>query len=614
MSDERIYQPYISGKESLNAVLSATDLPLSNARNELPTLSHLGVRFHSNVDPMREADQLLSIYQKEIADLRTLPENKSATVYILGPGLGYLISALDHMVTSMSLNPARFRIICVEADPNMAKTALQHRVWEPGLVSVRWVVGSAANSELYSENTPSEKIIIKNTAGYRLNRGYYDDAILSLQDEIRAERPMRILVPTPLYGGSLPAAVHSANAFEKMGHVVERLDLTSYYQHFNSVNDITRQIGHRKSLQGMLTSYLAEVIAARALDFKADLVWAVAQTPLTPQALDELRHHGVHTALWFVEDYQLFGYWREVASHYDAVFTIQKSGFHEELRASGVRFVDYLPCAADPDVHHPSSLTAAEQARYGSDVSFVGAGYYNRQIVMASPALPNLKIWGNDWPENCPAQARIQENGRRVETDETVKIFAASKINLNLHSSSNHLGVNPYGDFVNPRTFEIAACGAFQLVDARSELTGLFEAGSELAVFKSVDELPELIDYYLAHEQKRQEMASKARDRVLREHTYVHRMQHAVAALEQKFPRLRDRKRGPNYVSSLVQAAGDDRELVDFLASFDQNEELDLEKIVSHIKLGQGKLTRPEGIFLLMKEFRDWGVEKGVIS
>lgn len=28
-------------------------------------------------------------------------------------------------------------------------------------------------------------------------------------------------------------------------------------------------------------------------------------------------------------------------------------------------------------------------------------------------------------------------------------------------------GVEPYGDFVNPRTFESAACGAFQLVDSR---------------------------------------------------------------------------------------------------------------------------------------------------
>ena len=44
---------------------------------------------------------------------------------------------------------------------------------------------------------------------------------------------------------------------------------------------------------------------------------------------------------------------------------------------------------------------------------------------------------------------------------EAVKIFNASRINLNLHSSPYHLGINPEGDYVNPRTFDLAAAGPF---------------------------------------------------------------------------------------------------------------------------------------------------------
>ena len=614
MFDERSYQQYLKDEESLALVLEAADLPTSRARNESPTLTYHGVRIHSAMDPVAEAIQLVASMHDEISRISGPECKDGVTCYIIGPGLGYLILALEKYLNDHCHILPRINVICVEAEPEVARKAIQLRVWEPCSLNVRWIVGDPCLTAVADLEKLKSKVIIKNTIGYRQNRALYDQFLHSLNGELHAERPMRILVPTPLYGGSLPAALHCASAFEKLGHQVERLDLTPYYRAYTEVEEITRQPGHRKSLQGMLAGYLAEVIAARALDFKADLVWAVAQTPLTPTALEELRAHGVHTAFWFVEDYRLFNYWKEIAGYYDAVFTIQRNGFHEELISHGARLVSYLPCAANEEVHRPCRLTDEEKTRFGSDVSFVGAGYYNRQVTFTKLALNNFKIWGNDWPEQSAARRWVQENARRVSTEDSVKIFSASTINLNLHSSTNHSGVNPYGDFVNPRTFEIAACEGFQLVDARSELTELFEEGKELAVFRNTDELADLIEYYLSHKSECKEMARKSKQRVLKEHTYVHRMKHALEFLEQKLPRLKDRKKGPNYVSSLKQAAGDDQELVDFLSAFNEEEELDLDKIVARIQLGKGKLTRPEGIFLLMKEFRDWGREKGVIS
>ena len=65
-----------------------------------------------------------------------------------------------------------------------------------------------------------------------------------------------------------------------------------------------------------------------------------------------------------------------------------------------------------------------------------------------------------------------------------MKIYNASKININLHSSLQTTDLVSRGDFVNPRTFELAAAGAFQLVDERSLLGELFGA-DELATFTS---------------------------------------------------------------------------------------------------------------------------------
>jgi spore maturation protein CgeB len=115
-------------------------------------------------------------------------------------------------------------------------------------------------------------------------------------------------------------------------------------------------------------------------------------------------------------------------------------------------------------------------------------------------------------------------NGRRITSEECVKIFNASKINLNLHSSVGVEELVSKGDFVNPRTFEVAACSGFQLVDERGLLHECF-APDELATFTSLPELKEKMEYFLAHPEEREAIARRGRERVLREHTYAHRME-----------------------------------------------------------------------------------------
>ena len=127
----------------------------------------------------------------------------------------------------------------------------------------------------------------------------------------------------------------------------------------------------------------------------------------------------------------------------------------------------------------------------------MGAGYYNR--VQSFPRLlsHDFKIWGTEWALESDIGSRVQNKNKRLDPVDIVKIYNAGKVNLNLHSSTFHNGVNPVGDFVNPRTFEIAACGGFQLVDERSELAELIEPGTEVATFNSIDDLCNKVDYYL---------------------------------------------------------------------------------------------------------------------
>ena len=165
----------------------------------------------------------------------------------------------------------------------------------------------------------------------------------------------------------------------------------------------------------------------------------------------------------------------------------------------------------------------------------MGAGYPNRRVAFRQLLNFDLKIWGNEWDGDTVLASYNQFAGRRVTPDECIKIFNATRININLHSSIQAQQLVTHGDFVNPRTFELASCGAFQLVDDRQLLAESF-SDEEVARFRSMEELKELIVYFLAHEDERQEMAQRARKRVEKEHTYDLRMNQLLEFTAQQIP------------------------------------------------------------------------------
>ncbi|TIH12117.1 hypothetical protein D0S45_19105 [Marinifilum sp. JC120] len=338
---------------------------------------------------------------------------------------------------------------------------------------------------------------------------------------------LRILVVLPLYGGSLPVGRFCISALEKMGHLVETFEAPDFYGAYTAIDDLKVTSDRHQYLQNSYLNMLSQAVLAKADTFEPDMVLAMAQAPLTHQALKRLRKDNVKTAMWFVEDFRLFTYWQSFAPFYDVFAVIQKEPFFSELKQIGVDNVLYLPLAAHPDFHKPEELNSIDARKYGGEVSFMGAGYPNRRLAFRKLIHHGLKIWGTEWDGDHVLEPYVQFEGRRVSSDECVKIFNGTKINLNLHSSINADELVSRGDFINPRTFELAACGAFQLVDKRSLMSEAFDEG-ELAHFDSLEDLDQKIGHYLAHPKEREEFIERARARVLKDHTYEVRMQSLI--------------------------------------------------------------------------------------
>ncbi len=332
----------------------------------------------------------------------------------------------------------------------------------------------------------------------------------------------RVLVAGPIYGGTLETARSTARACEAAGADTRLLDYDTFGAGWNTISRLPVSAANKGKLQADYAKVLGEMVIASASEFRPDLVIALAQAPLNASVCARLRAAGIKVAFWFVENCRVLPYWKHVAKDYDVFFAFQDEPFLTMLREAGAPRAVYLPTACDPDRHAPVTLTDDERRRFGADVSFAGAPYLNRQRMLLGLIDLAPKIWGDGWADTELARLSA-EGGARFNLDEMVRIFSATKINLNIHSANHVDGLDPDPDYVNPRTFELAACGAFQLVDARQPLPALFR-DDEIVTFRSPAELRSQILYYLAHPEERAAIAARARARVVAEHSFVHRV------------------------------------------------------------------------------------------
>lgn len=347
--------------------------------------------------------------------------------------------------------------------------------------------------------------------------------------------PLRILVVPPMYGGSLPMAERCTAALTSLGHTVRQFDAPSFYSAFSALGKLHIPGTQTSQLENSFLRLLSQSVGMVIDSFAPNLVLALAQAPLDRLLLQKLRSDKITTVMWFVEDYKVFPYWRVFAPLYSCFAVIQKEPFFSELAAIGQKNVCYLPCAADPSFHRHIDLTDEEIREFSSDIAFVGAGYPNRRIAFRAFDDADFKIWGSDWDGEQILAHHIQRNGERICAEDCVKIYSATKININLHSSIYAEKQSKIGDFVNPRTFELASIGAFQVVDKRELMSELF-ADDELATFCNFDDMAARAFYFLEHPEERSSYTEKAKKRILAEHTYKHRMQTLLDFLKERIP------------------------------------------------------------------------------
>jgi spore maturation protein CgeB len=160
-------------------------------------------------------------------------------------------------------------------------------------------------------------------------------------------------------------------------------------------------------------------------------------------------------------------------------------------------------------------------------IRFKGLLWHRKDIIKEIALHYEIHLWGDSAWEWLVGRSKAVYHGRMdcgIDKDGPSKLYSATKININLQS-----GI--YGTGVSYRTFTIPSCGAFMVSNFRAELLELFEK-EEVVYFKEAKELDRLIGYYLRHPDERKEISKRARERVLKEHTFLHRMKKLIGIME----------------------------------------------------------------------------------
>ena len=116
------------------------------------------------------------------------------------------------------------------------------------------------------------------------------------------------------------------------------------------------------------------------------------------------------------------------------------------------------------------------------------------------------------------ALPQVNNRGFAKSLTEMPIIFHESRINLNPTAKSIRSGLPQ-------RIFDIMGCGGFVLTNYQQELPEIFEIGSEVAAYSSLEELNDMVDYYLNHDKERLEIAHNGFEKVAKEYNYPLRLE-----------------------------------------------------------------------------------------
>ncbi|WFS63738.1 DUF3880 domain-containing protein [Pseudodesulfovibrio thermohalotolerans] len=312
--------------------------------------------------------------------------------------------------------------------------------------------------------------------------------------------------------------------------------------------------------------------------------------------LDDL---GLPLASWFVDNPHLilFDYTHPGADN-TAIFTFD-AGNLDDMRDKGFKHVHYLPLATDPHRFHPNAGSGRPEWKAGiSFVGSSMTGPVARSLTLADLPAPLAgeyeavaaafgdsgetsveRFLGAERPDWLNALHGLPVREQRLAAEslltwEATRQYRLACVRATLPYAPLIVGddgwagllgntgarlLPPLGYYedlprfypcadinfnctsrqmkgaVNQRVFDVPACGGFLLTDHREQMEDLFDLDREAAVYRRVEDIPDMVERFAADETSRKDIARAALRRILAEHTYENRLKKLLSIMRDTF-------------------------------------------------------------------------------
>ena len=195
---------------------------------------------------------------------------------------------------------------------------------------------------------------------------------------------------------------------------------------------------------------------------------------------------------------------------------VSDPGYAEEVRATvgDPRYAGVLPFACQPSVHRSIAQVAG-----ATGLCFIANRDAKRDRLLRYlfDHKRYVHIYGNYYLRHPLYWRRPWNFHPPVENAAMGRVYAKYSASLNIHAEVVRGGTNM-------RTFECAAYGIPQLVEYRPGLEALFDIEHEINVFHDERDILSSLDEIENDIACARRRAEHARERVLQEHTYQHRV------------------------------------------------------------------------------------------
>ena len=202
---------------------------------------------------------------------------------------------------------------------------------------------------------------------------------------------------------------------------------------------------------------------------------------------------------------------------YDAVF-IASNKFANEIDDQTSTVVKPLLQCTNTNLFYPEI-----DGEFDNEVLFVGVtrGVFRQVVKDIIETGHDISVYGYGWDKFIDNKFI---KGDFIDNDILNRAYSSCKILLNDHWDD----MKDKG-FISNRIFDALACEAFVISDEVATVEDVF--GDVVVTYNGHEDLDKKVDYYLANDEKRKELAKKGRELVLKNHTFDSRVMEILSSL-----------------------------------------------------------------------------------